>query len=699
MGAWVVIFVFLAILAFILTDLFSNNSVLFNDNEVGEIAGESISIEEYQQAIDERVAQYSFYTNRRPSDREMITLRQEAWELLVLRNAIQKQFDKVGVQVTLSEVEDMLYGANVSETLRQSFTDPATGQFDRARVREHMSRLREMPINASEQEQAMWQQERVRWELFQSQLIPSRERLKYENLIILSNYATGAEAEREYHNQTDVAEVKYIYIPYYSVSDTLAEVSDNAVQEYYDSHRDRFKAEASRDVKYVAFELAPSPADSAAVREDMNRIAAEFRQVEDDSAYAENNTEGTTAFGYYSVGTLPEFVDEDQLTTGNVVGPFLDGSGYKVYKVSSISEDTVYSARASHILIRPENDTDAAKREAREEARGILREIKAGADFAAKAREHGTDGTASSGGDLGWFTEGTMVKTFNDAVFNARGTGLLNDVVETDFGYHIIEVTEAKDNTKYGIAVVEQEIFPSDETINSTNFAAQSFALGLEGEEDFIQRAGEQGLNVREATKVLASDRRVGTLSEARPVVQWLFRDAEMDQVSEVFNLQDVYVVAVMTGKTDEGYRPLSEVREEILPQVRKDVKGDIMVEKLKGLEGTLEEIAAAYGNDASVYSSSDLRMATNTLPSAGFDPRAVGMAFALEDGERSAPFAGESGALIIEMVHKTIAPSLPDYSSYKAPIEQTRKTRATANIIEAIKDNADIEDERYKFF
>src|SRR4051794_17978887 len=91
MGTWVVIFVFVAIVAFILNDLLGNKSVLFGNNEAGEIAGHSISIEEYQQAIQEREANYILNFGRQPGDREMPTLRQQAWELLILRYAIQKE--------------------------------------------------------------------------------------------------------------------------------------------------------------------------------------------------------------------------------------------------------------------------------------------------------------------------------------------------------------------------------------------------------------------------------------------------------------------------------------------------------------------------------------------------------------------------------------------------------------------------------
>jgi peptidyl-prolyl cis-trans isomerase D len=697
-GTWVVVFVFVAIISFILQDLLGNNSVLLNNNDVGEIAGRDISLEEYQAAIQEREANYILNMNRKPGDREMLSLRQQAWELLVLRNAFQKEFDALGVDVTSSEVEDMIWGKNVDVNIRetQAFVNQETGQFDKNLVLQYLNSIKDVPTDP--QQASMWQEQRTRWELFQRDLAPGRERIKYENLLIKTNYITTAEAEQEYHNQTDVAEAKYVYIPFYSVSDSV-EVSDAELKEYYNSQKERFKTNEARDLKYVEFAVNASAADSAAVREEMKRIVTELSQTEDDSAFAAANTDGAEAFGRYNAGNLPTFVKPEDLKKGNIVGPTLDGNSYKVAKVTDIVKDTVFSARAAHILIKWENETAEAKKAAREKARGILNEIKKGASFASKALEHGTDGTATKGGDLGWFTEGTMVKPFNDAVFNATKTGLINDVVETDFGYHIISITNTKDNTSYEVAVVERVIGPSDATTNEAYRRAEAFQAGLSNLNEFQERAKAEGLTVRDAKNISAGERRVGDLGDARQIVQWLYRDASEGEVSEVFDLQQQYAVAIMTGKIEEGYRSLESVKNEILPEVKKQVKAKTIIAKLKESKGTLEEIANAYGNDAAVYTTADLKMNSTSLQGAGFDPKAVGVAFALESGKRSEPFAGENGVLLMEVQNKTIAPEIADYSTYEAPIQQNVQTRSSFNIAEAIKEYAKIEDKRYKFY
>lgn len=692
MGTWVVVFVFVAIAAFVLGDLFSGNSNILSwgRNSVGEIGGKEISYEEFLSVIQEREASYYLQTGRQPSDREMPGLRQQAWDLLIARYAIQPQFAKVGIMVTDEEVVDMINGKNIDPTIRQSFTNPQTGEFDLNQLNTYISQLSQQPPTS---------EGRVRWEIFQREMKPGRERIKYENLLVKTAYVTKAEAEREYHLQTDVVEAKYLYVPFYAISDTLAQVTDADLQAYYSKNKEKFKTEASRDIKYVTLPIVPSKEDSAAVLDGLLRARNEFRTANQDSIYATNNTEGSQPYQKYTRATLPEFLNADSLVVGSVFGPVLDGEMYKVAKVSKAYNDTIYSARAKHILIKWADTGDAAKKEAKEKAQGILKEIKGGADFGAKAREFGTDGTAQSGGDLGWFSTGQMVKPFESAVFNASKTGVLNDVVETDFGYHIISVTNTKTNKAYEIALVELGISPSDATINEAFRKAEEFATDLDGLEEFEAKAKESGLNVLEAKNVAAGDRRIGMVGEARQIVQWLFRDAKEGKVSQVFDLGDQNVVAVMTGEIEKGYKPLEVVKEDITPAVRNEVKGKMIAEKLSTLKGTLEEIAAAYGKDANVYSTSDLKLASNSIPTVGFDPKVVGTAFSLESGKRSAAVAGENGVVIIELQNKTIAPALNDYTLYVNQLEQGNQGRNSFNISEAIKDNSGIDDKRYKFF
>jgi len=701
MTKWVVGFVAVAISAFILNDLFGNGptAVFGNENTVGKIAGTTISLEEYQAAVQERENNYILNFGRQPGDKERPLLQQQAWDLLIAQKAIMPEFEKVGVRVTTDEIWDMIQGKNMDENVRSSFLDSA-GNFDRKRLLDYINQFN-APAPLDPQALAGWQEAKYRWSTFQRDLGLGRERLKYENLLIKTNYVTEAEAERDYHMQNDVAEAKYLYVPFFVISDSSISVSDSDLRAYYNRTKEKYKAEQTRSLSYVAFAIQASATDSLQIREDLQKLAGDFKTVTEDSLFAVSNTDGTQPFTKYYAATLPPLLtaQKDNLTTGSVFGPYLDGASYKVSKVVTIGTDTVGNAKASHILIRWDDETDAAKSVAKEKARKILAEIKAGASFADKAREHGTDGTSSQGGDLGWFTSGQMVKPFEDAVFTAKKTGVLNDVVETQFGYHILEVTGVADYTAYTVATIELAISPSDETQNEAFLKAQTFASDLSGVEEFTERAKTEGLMVMTANDLKTADRRINNLGDARVLISWLFRDAKIGKVSEVYDLDDDYVVAVMTGEMEDGFRSFDDVKDEITPAVRNEMKAKQIIEKLTAQTGTLEEMAKVFGTDASVNSSSDVKLNSNTLPSVGLDPIAVGKVFSLENGKRSAPFAGENGVLVVELQNKTIAPAVGNYSMFKNQLLQGLNGKAGYGISEALKQGADIQDKRYKFF
>ena len=407
------------------------------------------------------------------------------------------------------------------------------------------------------------------------------------------------------------------------------------------------------------------------------------------------------AFNQYSVDALPLILREDyeNLAPGLVYGPFSENGYYNLYKISAKVEDTVYAARASHILIKGEDNSVEGKAEAKIQAQEVLQQIKRGADFAEMAQQHGTDGTSTRGGDLGWFKSGTMVAPFQEAVFAATNTGLLPNLVETDFGYHIISVTNLKTNEAFKIATISRLLIPSDNTRDEAFRKADFFAGTSENLADFEANAQKDNILVQDAPNIDKNARRFGTLNNARSVVSWLYRDAKEGRVSDVYEVDDNYVVAAMTGSSEKGTASLELVRNEITVKVKNEKKAQIISEQLNNTEGDLEAKAASFGADASIYNSSDLKLSSNSLPNVGLAPVAIGKAFALENGEQSEPVASENGVLVIEMISLTPAPQIADYSQFKQQLTQQYENNVGLNIANAVKEYADIDDRRYKFY
>jgi peptidyl-prolyl cis-trans isomerase D len=693
MTKWVVGFVAVAIVSFILNDLFGNSSTaLFGgqDNSIGEIAGDRITIEEFQATVQEMENNYIMSMGRQPGEREMTSIREQAWQLLIARHAITPEYKKVGSEVSSEELYDMIQGKNMDENLRMAYMD-STGAFDRPRMINDLQELAKQPVGSPG---------RIQWERIRTQLQQGRERIKYENLLLKSNYVTQAEAERQYHIDNDVAEIKYLYVPYFAVKDSAAPVSDAAVKANYDANKEKYKTEETRSMSYVTFPLVPSSEDTLALRTDMEKLATDFRSTEDDSTFAALHTEGNSAYEKFNINTLPTYINRETMTEGLVLGPFLGNGSYKIIKVVDIGKDTIYQMKASHILVKWTDETPEAKKAAKAKANTILEDLKKGANFSAKALEFSEDpSNKTRGGDLGWFPSGMMVPEFEKPIKAATKTGLLNDLVETSFGYHIINITEPKSNDSYRVATIEKALVPSEETTDNAYRKADLFATDIDGIEDFKAKAEKEGLNVYDANDLTSSERFVGNLGDAREMITWLYREGDVGKASNIFDLPGDYVVAIMTSKAAAGYRSLDEkLKAEIAVQVKKDAQAKAIIEKLSG-DAPLEELAKAFPRDAVVNTTSNVKLTSSNIPNIGYDPVAVGKAFSVENGKRTKPFAGESGVTIIEVQNKTVAPSMGDYSMFKTQLLQGANSRNSLEIADAIKEKADIEDKRYKVY
>ena len=688
MGKFVVAAVAIAILSFVLADLLGPNSTLLggNSNTIGEVAGQDIDAREYNSRVELLKARYG-----NPGESQMAFVRNAAWDAIISDVAFKPEFKALGLGVTTDEQIDMVQGRNIDPGIRQQFTNPETGEFNVDQVVATLQSIGNLPANQREQ-----------WESYERDLKLGRLRVKYDNLLAKSTFVTTEEAKATYEAQSAVAEVKYLYVPFYTVSDSLVQVTDEQLKDYLNEHEKEFEVEESRSLSYVNFEIKPSHDDTVAFNEAMTALKEEFDQVNDDSIFAKINSDGDFFFNRYTVGQLPELLklDVNGLVEGQVRGPFYESGRYKLYKISEVSEDTVYSAKARHILFNGADDSAEEKAKARSEAQRVLREIRNGADFAEMAREYGKDGTATRGGDLGWGAEGsTWVPEFEEAVFTRTQAGLINRLVETDFGYHIIEVTEPKTNKAFKIATIEREMYASEETRERIYRKADLFAFNSGNYNEFTTNAKNDSLTVLTAQKIDKNARNISNLSGAREIVRWMYNDASVGEVSKIFELDNSYVVSVLTGKVEKGTTSLTEVRNEVSIKVKNLLKADQIISQLNELSGDLDAIADSYGADANVYISSDLKFNTNSLPSVGFSPKAVGKAFSLEPGERSAPFTTDNGVVIIEMVNFTGAPEIADYTTYKTQKIQTDQSRVSINVLEAVKKFADIEDYRYRFY
>ncbi len=674
-------------------DLLSPNSTLLNSSQniVGEIAGEEISYEEYVQRVEEFRVSYQQRTGRAPSEVEMFTVREQAWQAMIVEKVFKEEYDKLGLEISDAELVDMVQGKNIVPELQQQLVNPQTGQFDKTQLVSFLQSLE----TADPAQQAFWaQQEQV--------FADSRLRIKYDNLLATSEYATTAEAKASYNAENSIADVEHLFVPFYAVADSSIDISESELSAYLADNQEKFQTGNTANIEYVSFSILPSGIDSASLIEEMNELTAELRDADNDSVFVSRNSESQFPFFTYRPGdNLPASLTNnvDEIEEGGIYGPFVTpNSTYVTYKITE-KYDGVPRIRASHILFSTENMSDLAKADVRTQAQEVLNDIRENGGFELAARQYGQDGSAQQGGDLGWFAQEDFVAEFADAAFAQRSTGLINRLVETEYGYHIIDVTELPQSEYTKLAVLELELVASDQTRNEAFRNADSFAAGSGNRNEFTENAEAEGYRIIQANSVDAQARNINNVQSAREVIRWAFSEASEDEVSPVFELDNQYMVASLVSKKEEGDAKLDDVRDQVTLQVRNQKKADFIIEQLK-TKTTLEEMQALFPDAASLNATPDLKLSSSVIPGIGFAPAAVGAIFGLQNsGDLTDPIYEDVGVIVAKLNSITPAGEIGDYSGFQRSLTQTGSQRTNFQVMMALQDLADVKDYRYKFF
>jgi peptidyl-prolyl cis-trans isomerase D len=673
-------------------DLLSPNSSLLNSNQniVGEIAGEEITLEEYSLRVEEFKASFQQRTGRVPAEAEMISVREQAWQALIVERVFNEEYEKLGLMVSSEELVDMVQGKNIVPELRAQLTNPQTGQFDKNQLITFLQSLE----TADPAQQAAWaQQEKL--------FAQSRNRVKYDNMLATSEYATTAEAKLEYKSANSIADASVLFVPYYVIPDGEVKIEESDLSAYLSKNQEKFKVGNIANLEYVSFSILPSGQDSSDVISRINQLTEELKAATNDSVFVSQNSEIQTPFNAYRPGDqLPVALTSNvaELVEGQTYGPFVTStSSYVTYKISDQYEGTP-RMRASHILFSTEGMDEAGKAAVKTQAEQVLADIKVNGNFAQAAGQYGQDGTAQNGGDLGWFAKEDFVEAFANVSFAASSTGLLGNVVETEYGYHIIDVTALPSSNYTKLAILELDLVASDATRNEAFRDADSFAAESGNRNEFTENATDKGYRILQANNIDATSRNLNNLQNAREVIIWAFGEASSGEVSPVYEMENSYIVASLVSRKEEGEAKLEDVREQVEQLVRNDKKAAMITEKLSGKK-TLEEMKAVYA-DASISTQPDLRLSASVIPGVGFAPKAIGSIFGLKSsGQMTNPVQEDIGILVGKLNNLTPAAEIGDYTSYQAQLSQAASQRMAYQIMMALQDLAKVKDFRYKYF
>lgn len=692
-GIFLILIIAMALFAFILSDiLVSGGGGMTAPTNIATINGVDIPRESFMREVE---------ATQRNTNANTTLAMNRVWEQELRRVLIEEQAEKVGIRAERGQLNTAMRTALANNP---TFTNEA-GVVDNARIQEYIA-----TIKTSSPQMYM------DWIRFEEALELNIKEDIYFNMIRGGIRASQLEGEYAHHFDNDNINFSYVSVPYSSIPDEEISVTTKEIEAYIKARPKQFETEATADFEYVHFVEEPSEED---IEEARTQIAAllenrveynvatktndtllSFKEIENYEDFVNLHSDVGYTDRWLFENQLPNSVASDliALEEGNVYGPYKEGNTFNITRII----DTKYmpdSTESKHILIRYAGtlragaDITRTQEEASKLADSIYSVVRrTPSKFEELAQEFSDDPSKNNGGDLGITTPGRMVPPFDEFIFN-NPEGAIG-LVETDFGFHIIQVGEQSEPKKaVKLATITQSIEVSENTMNTLFAEATKFEVAV-ADGDFGQLAEAQNLEIRPVNKISPMEATIPGIGPNREIVSWAFnKDTKVGDIKR-FSISDGYVIAQLTRKNKKGLLSASDAESTVKPILIKEKKAQKIREKIAGM--SMEDIASS--QNTNIRSATNINMSRPTFDSVT-EPKVVGAAFGTKTGETSGLIDGREGVYMVRVNSLTPAPNLDNYRSQAQQISQQQRGQANNKALDAIKNKAKIKDNRAEFY
>ena len=601
--------------------------------------------------------------------------------------------------VTADELFEQIQGDSPHAYILQYFKDPETQQYDPQLVRNYISNFGEMePTN------------RQAWDDFVAAIEDDRYKTKYKNLISKAYFMPDTFLVGDFNEKKTKAQVRLFGVRFNTIADSLVTVTDKELRTYYDKYKQNYKQDESRDIEYVVFEVKPSAKDREEIRKDVNEAFEAFKEAENVPLFVNSESDNRYDSTFYKAGELPVQMDSVIFNSevGTFIPPYIQDNAWHMAKLMEV-QFRPDSMKASHLLVSHTmamgagetvtRDRDAAKAY----ADSLFNVISASPDkLELLAITLSDDPSAKqNSGDMGWFADGTMVYPFNTAVLtNDIGTVTM---VETQFGFHVIKVVDKQEPTKkVRVAIIDVTISPSQQTFQDVYAQASSFQGQATSLEAFDTLATNMGITKRSAPNLQKLSNRIAGIEYPRSIVQWAYVEGIGEgSISQVYTMDDKYIVAAVTAVKEAGIPTMEDIRETLEPLVLTDLKGDVVVANMKdAYEQTQDLVQLAAQLNSKVDTIGGLTFTARNVGSYGNETNLLSKIFTMDAGQFAGPIKGNNSAFFVIVDEMTGPAAGEDTKAYQKQMVQGFVGKINNNsYLKALEEKADIVDNRVMFY
>ncbi len=695
-STFLVIIIGVALAAFVLGD-FAKGGGASREVNIGIVDGDEITYMDFNRKVEQNIEATKQQQQKDRLDPDATyRLKNDTWDQMVSDILLKNEYKELGLGVTADELFDLVQGPNPHQLIKQYFADPQTGIYDRKLIIQYLQNLDNLPADA-----------KLQWINFEQFIKNDRLQNKYNTLISQGYYWPKALAQLNYEENNNKAKIVYVSKKYVDIADTIIHPGDADYKKQYDLQKENFKQEAWKDIDYVVFDITPSQRDMNGGKKDIDAIFEDFKTTNDLPRFVLVNSDQPYDSAWKSEGQLPVQIDSIMFNSeiGRTVEPYLISDTYYTSRLAGIAFRPD-SLKASHILIafRGAFRADETIIRSREEANAIADSLsgllqQTPGDLKALAVQSSDDPSVqNNNGDMGWFADGYMVTNFNEAVIDNEVGSVV--VAESPFGFHVISVddkTEALKKVRVGTIV--REVVPSNETYQQTYAKASKLASENQDLTEFNIAVEDERLNKRTAPKVGEMDNNIPGLNFPRQIIRWAYgEDTETGQVSEVFDLEGQFVVAVITADGEEGHPDLEDVKTRLNPFVYNELKAQMIIKEISASGNDMEILVSQHGFareelDALVFTSRNLQ-------GFGQENSVIGSVFGMDEGSEFGPVEGRGGIFLLKLNNVVKADEKDTYDDLTASLMRTWKSRVDQGFAyKALESASDVEDNRHIFY
>ena len=695
-----ILIIALALFAFVMAGVFENLGGPEGPSEnIGTINGEEVSRTDFANRVDN----YQSNSRGNMSTNQAVN---QVWNSTLRSVLLQKQFEDLGLKVGDEQLNDVI---------RQQFSgNPAfqneAGMFDINLFRQNIANLRSTAPQRYRQFRAM-----------EENMIRQAKGNAYFNLVQAGIKTNKAEARQLFKMENDNVSFEFVMLPFSSAS--KVDISKDDIKNYMTDHKEQFQEDETRDIQYVFFNEKPSQADEDNTKKDLDKLMKDrkeydrtskakktvegFRNTTDYETFLVRNSDLPFQNKYLFKNQIPSKISDSlsDITEGEVYGPYKEDSYWKYSKVASI-KSIPDSVAAKRILIsykdlqrgQQQSEITRSKSQAKQLADSLVNVIeKDTAQFADLAAEYSDDPrAATNGGDLGWVNYQNIPKDskISDYLFNNEAGKA--GVIESQFGYQLVLIKETRNKQKaVKLATLAREIKPSKRTSGDIFTETVKFQKSAGSDKGFSKTAKENNKEIRTVKGVESMEANIPGVGNQRKIVQWAFNKKSNTGDIKRFETSDGYVIAQLTAKNKAGLMSVESASAKVTPILRKKRQAEQLKKKVKG--NSLSQIASNSGQE--IQKAQVVNLKNPTVAGAGAEPKVVGTAFALKEGEVSKPISGEKGVFVIKVTNKKEAQELDNYQSFADQNNRQQNQQVRNQLFQALKNNAEIEDNRSEFY